>query len=92
MNEKYAEMPGYLSERIFKGVAFLYAQHLKNPHSPNLPEEVKQRLEFLEKSEGYTRQEIRYVLLLLSLPEIDEVLAKSNILEEAFAAKLHSLH
>ena len=31
MTEKYAEMPEYLSERIFKGVAFLYAQHLKNP-------------------------------------------------------------
>jgi hypothetical protein len=92
MNEKYAEMPSYLSEKIFKGVAFLYAQHLKNPQSPNLPEEVRQRLEFLEKSEGYTRQEIRYVLLLLSLPEIDEVLAKSNVLEEAFAAKLHSVH
>jgi len=92
MTEKYAEMPEYLSERIFKGVAFLYAQHLKNPQSPNLPEEVGQRLEFLREKEGYTRQEIRYILLLLSLPEIDEVLTKSNILEEAFASKIYSVH
>jgi len=93
--KKYAEMPEHLSERVFKGVAFIYAQHIKDPQSSTLPEDVRVRLEFLEKDQGYTRREIRYILLLLALPEVDEVLRKSEILEKAFAEftiKRYNIH
>jgi len=94
--KKYAEMPEHLSDKIMKGVAFIYNFHIKNDNDlQKLNDGVKLRLEFLEEKEGYTRRELRYVLLLLALPEVDETLRKSDILEKSFAEftiKRYNIH
>ena len=91
--KKYVDLPSYLSEKIMRGVAFIYNVHLKNPHDfKKLNDDVKLRLEFLEEKQGYTRKELRYICLLLALPEVDEVLRKSDILEKNFDSKYNVLH
>lgn len=89
----YADFPSHLSERIMRGVAFIYNFHIKNDGDfQKLNDGVKLRLEFLEEKEGYTRKELRYILLLLALPEVDETLRKSDILEKAFDSKYNVVH
>ena len=90
--KKYAPMPLHLDDKIMKGVAFIYNFHLRNNDIQKLNDGVKERLQFLEERQGYTRREIRYVLLLLALPEIDEALLKTDILEKSFESKYHSVH
>jgi hypothetical protein len=94
--KKYADFPSYLSDKIMRGVAFIYNFNMKNDNDlQKLNDGVKLRLEFLEEKEGYTRKELRYILLLLALPEVDEILRKSDILEKAFAEftiKRYNIH
>lgn len=90
--KKYAQMPLHLDDKIMKGVAFIYNFHLRNNDIQKLNDGVRERLQFLEERQGYTRREIRYVLLLLALPEIDEALLKTDILEKSFESKYHSVH
>ena len=57
------KLPHYLNDRILRGVAFLNKEE---------PEEMLQKkISFLEEEEDYTRKEISYILLLLSLPFVD---------------------
>jgi hypothetical protein len=89
----YADFPSHLSEKIMRGVAFIYNFHMKNYTDLNkLNEGVQTRLKFLEEEQGYTRKELRYVLLLLALPEVDEALRKSDILEKNFDSKYNVVH
>lgn len=89
----YADFPSHLSEKIMRGVAFIYNFHMKNSIDLNkLNEGVQTRLKFLEEEQGYTRKELRYVLLLLALPEVDEALRKSDILEKSFDSKYNVVH
>lgn len=91
--KQYADFPNHLSDRIMRGVAFIYNFHIKNDGDlQKLNDGVKLRLEFLEEKEGYTRKELRYILLLLALPEVDEILRKSDILEKAFDSKYNVVH
>jgi len=91
-DKKFAPMPLHLDDKIMKGVAFIYNFHLQNNDMKKLNDGVRERLQFLEDKEGYTRKEIRFVLLLLALPEIDEALLKTDILEKSFESKYHSVH
>lgn len=89
----FADFPDHLSDKIMKGVAFIYNFHIKNYGDLNkLNEGVQTRLRFLEEEQGYSRKEIRYVLLLLALPEVDQALRNSDILEKSFDSKYNVVH
>jgi len=91
--KEYIPMPLHLDDKIMKGVAFIYNFHIKNNTDfKKLNKGIEDRLKFLKEEQGYTRKEIRYVLLLLALPEIDEALLKTNILEKSFESKYHIIH
>jgi len=89
--KKYVPMPLHLDNKIMKAVAFIYNFHIKNNIDFNkLDKGIEDRLKFLKEKKGYTRKEIRYVLLLLALPEIDEALLKTEILEKSLFIKYNT--
>ena len=58
-------LPKYLTKKIMLGVSFLNERN-------ETKEKIIERIEFLKTEKKYSDKEISYILLLLSLPMIDE--------------------